>query len=1474
MLFKTGTAAPLDVVQRGTSEFYTLLEVAARAGQVEMCRYLLRETTWPDSPVVLSRALGGFTDLPFQQEIKNAMYRLFFEQDEFDADLDHYSRREWIIRCRGTECLEILSRNIILGFEAQTVATRFELSSRLQYANRNDFLRLSGLRLLDPRLVAQSNSNGTTALHRVARAIRELSSRKQHHEELDQWLELGKVLLRNGADPHKIANGRDIDWLLLSQESRETFVENSKSGSRLDGGFTPLLECIGSRNCYLWWNQRQDIELALLRLQTWAKMVVDSGCDLLKYGVMEKQMWKLLLTHYRTSCPGRGNTTEIDLKFGKTPAEWSLETCYSYRTDLYAIQKPPGSYPEEPRLPTMIPWAPSTSEKLEGPWSVIKPKSVSSSRVKDLRDLLNYETPLFTTLVEVEVTMSGLEALRVACNMIQVISAGIETISLCRAFYNGDPTTDGVLEDNARSMMTAADMVSKQCRTSKLQAPEDQELGKLAQRCYDASKELHDEVQSITRTKGQVSKAIYAALKLRFRKTRIEELEKRFNSYRNTMETHILVQLYEVKILIANMAAGFTKIEDLTKERNKAITETKKAEAALKSHLTNELQRSELTATARPSVERLIGSLKCPEMNKRLNDITPADETTFTRIFRSFNAVTTESEEDGRKKSCNTRSRHSASISSFASSSEEIPLDTSEIDVIWTGFVEWLRSSSSLFWIQGKPGSGKSTLIKFLVKHEATKALLGHWRNDPVIVCHFFWKVGTENQSSLKGFFGSLVHQLLISTSDDKITHFVLERFPGVAKKEYFQDWSQNELESLAFDILQIYTLPVCIFIDGCDEIAYKDGPSRLITTIHKLREASHIKLCVSGRPEWLFSQRFKNVPTLKLEKLTEPDMRALVHKSLGPSLIEDVFSAKFKIILVKRLVSKAEGVFLWLSLALRSIQSGLDNGDCEDQISARLEGLPSQLEDLYADMWHRLNQDNLVYRARAAYLMKLAMARTPNFMPRAFILMAATDVKVQSMLLDSEEEINEVYLADFCDKARREFSTRCVGLLEYTPLQPTSSATKGSGNLAFALSHDIGLTHRTVHDFLLDTEPGQRILSYDPFDVASLRWKMQLVRGALCTARLVKLIEDMDIWEFLWQLVWSFRELYNNSSVKTSDGIDKKEILSILDDIAHFYKKEIIKFETRPAWYPPCPFLVLVARISTPRDVLEEYVLTAVRTAGPSLATDILREIWFRPEYPNLVFPSLSIIKGLLALGADTNSSGLCFSEPTTTDPQFVPAGTATTRFLLYATERIVHEVDKLDSGPDILTLDWAPDLAEMIAMITKDCQSLEHHVICLVSIDEELLSTREIHQNVDYKFTIFVIEVDLKFLLNYILSRIKTMIATSRHTLDDLYARIQNTYSAVPYVIQDLDDHGYTVTRTPNQEAAAQFLIPRIFTETPIPLEERFPNSKELETLEHAVQNTDCLYGKGIEGLLELVENDRGFAPVTSLKAAATWL
>lgn len=64
----------------------------------------------------------------------------------------------------------------------------------------------------------------------------------------------------------------------------------------------------------------------------------------------------------------------------------------------------------------------------------------------------------------------------------------------------------------------------------------------------------------------------------------------------------------------------------------------------------------------------------------------------------------------------------------------------------WDSFTQWLHSQQSLYWITGKPGSGKSTLMKYLYNDPRTLENLAVWSKDHQLAMagFFFWNSGSS----------------------------------------------------------------------------------------------------------------------------------------------------------------------------------------------------------------------------------------------------------------------------------------------------------------------------------------------------------------------------------------------------------------------------------------------------------------------------------------------------------------------------------------------------------------------------------------------------------------------------------------------------------------------------------------------------------------------------------------------------------
>jgi len=78
-------------------------------------------------------------------------------------------------------------------------------------------------------------------------------------------------------------------------------------------------------------------------------------------------------------------------------------------------------------------------------------------------------------------------------------------------------------------------------------------------------------------------------------------------------------------------------------------------------------------------------------------------------------------------------------------------------------FSKWLQEGSGLFWVHGKPGSGKSTLMKFILQNPQTRELLHNWQGDALEISagFFFHYRGSAIQKSFQGVLRSLVMKIL-----------------------------------------------------------------------------------------------------------------------------------------------------------------------------------------------------------------------------------------------------------------------------------------------------------------------------------------------------------------------------------------------------------------------------------------------------------------------------------------------------------------------------------------------------------------------------------------------------------------------------------------------------------------------------------------------------------------------------------------
>ncbi|ATY59431.1 NACHT nucleoside triphosphatase [Cordyceps militaris] len=264
------------------------------------------------------------------------------------------------------------------------------------------------------------------------------------------------------------------------------------------------------------------------------------------------------------------------------------------------------------------------------------------------------------------------------------------------------------------------------------------------------------------------------------------------------------------------------------------------------------------------------------------------------------------------------------------------------------GLRVWLEQGSGIFWVSGKPGAGKSTLIKYIADDARTQEALSKWSapKKSVIVSHYFWCAGTLLQRSHNGLLQTLLFDMLRQLSD--AIHLLLPerwRAPEAAV------WTLADLHQALESIVQHPHLPVklCFFIDGLDE--FQGDHLALCHELLALSKSDNVKLCLSSRPWSVFEEAFEDGKRghLRLHDVTKTDIVHFVLDRFAqyPEITKNLTLDDLTIIALE-MSERSQGVFLWVSLATKCLLETLTVEDSLSSLLNRLRQYPPELDDLF----------------------------------------------------------------------------------------------------------------------------------------------------------------------------------------------------------------------------------------------------------------------------------------------------------------------------------------------------------------------------------------------------------------------------------------------------------------------------------------------------------------------------------------------
>lgn len=256
-------------------------------------------------------------------------------------------------------------------------------------------------------------------------------------------------------------------------------------------------------------------------------------------------------------------------------------------------------------------------------------------------------------------------------------------------------------------------------------------------------------------------------------------------------------------------------------------------------------------------------------------------------------------------------------------------------------FQDWASDNPStpgLLWLTGNPGSGKSIMASSIISSLKKRSFAG--------TCQYhFFLAGHQTKRTLAYLLRSVALQ--IAQSHGVFCSRVLELHENTGI--IFSQQKENFIWEKIFEGI-LFRLPsqepLFWVFDGLDEA---ESPSDLIRFVSRIKAATRINvLLISRATKDLLKNMNNYLPTTVHEVISADDVVNDIKDYVRSSIQKIIPSNRAQEEVVKNILCKASGSFLWVKLALDRIR---DNWYTEDDIKAALTEMPEGMQSMYERM-------------------------------------------------------------------------------------------------------------------------------------------------------------------------------------------------------------------------------------------------------------------------------------------------------------------------------------------------------------------------------------------------------------------------------------------------------------------------------------------------------------------------------------------
>ncbi|KAH8686404.1 hypothetical protein BGZ61DRAFT_533946 [Ilyonectria robusta] len=640
--------------------------------------------------------------------------------------------------------------------------------------------------------------------------------------------------------------------------------------------------------------------------------------------------------------------------------------------------------------------------------------------------------------------MAELAAIGLASNILQFLELGIKLYSKGRAKYQ---SVSGISEED-EELITDTQRVRSLARLihEGNSIPDKQlievHLYEIARSCDVVATALIDTLDELGVGTGRNRRweSFRKALRQEFKKTEIEKREGRLRNLRENLILHLVTTSSN------RQSVTLTVVQNLKSQNEKLEAKTMTKLESIQSLLQN-TQASDANRSVEiiSHLDQLAAEVRSVQRQQKI-----LSSLLFSKIKQRHIAI---------------QEHHKATFHWIFTANK-------------TRFCEWLEHGDGFFWISGKAGSGKSTLMKFLATHNDTQAKLQTWGGPRrvVMASHFFWSAGNAMQKSLTGLLQTLLYQVLKECPE--LIEVVCDSRWKTFESTHSDPWDDAELLS-AFNELShqnLSSLKFCFFIDGLDEYTagakrYHGTFSELIEVLKAISSSDSIKICISSRPWNAFNDSFgQGNWNLQLESVTKEDIRRYVQDELtsDPHFQHLALRDSRCTQIPDTIVTRAQGVFLWVYLVVLSLKRGLSDEDNYSDLQQRLNQLPDDLEEYFR---HMLQSIETVYWDQTTRIFRVAIEAEQSLPLLGFEFLEQEMVDPGYAIRMETRPLSAKAIAIIWQRLKKRLNARCRDLLY---------VHDEAGEVGL-LSFQVDFLHRTVRDFFLDTNVIDEIFRQRP---------------------------------------------------------------------------------------------------------------------------------------------------------------------------------------------------------------------------------------------------------------------------------------------------------------------------------------------------------------------------------------------------------